>query len=35
VQIPTTKAAVKKTVKDWFSRLAADVYNDSIQKLVT
>jgi hypothetical protein len=26
---------VKKTVKDWFSGLAADFYDGGIQKLVT
>jgi hypothetical protein len=26
---------VKKTVKDWFSGLAANFYNASIQKLIT
>jgi hypothetical protein len=26
---------VKKTVKDWFNRLAADLYNVGIQKLIT
>jgi hypothetical protein len=26
---------VKKTVKDWFNGLAADLYNAGIQKLIT
>jgi hypothetical protein len=26
---------VKKTVKDWFSGLAADFYNAGLQKLIT